>query len=62
MKIKVIIVIDHLGIGGAQQQVLEYLKFANRNVYDIKIVNLDETYNLLEHRIRDLGYEIINFR
>ncbi|MBU2541259.1 MAG: glycosyltransferase [Candidatus Omnitrophica bacterium] len=62
MKTKLIIVIDHLGIGGAQQQILEYLKFANRNVYDIKIVNLDETYNLLGHKISDLGYEIISFR
>jgi len=57
---KIFILIDHLGTGGAQQQVIEYLKHANQKRYDITIVNLDAAYDLLGDTIRDLGYKIIS--
>jgi len=60
MKTKIIIVIDHLGLGGAQQQVLEYLKYADRNQYDIRIVNLDASYNFLGDKMSELGFGVIS--
>lgn len=59
MKNKIIIVIDHLGSGGTQRQVVEYLKFADRNKFTIKIVNLDKGNEILTEEIEELGYEII---
>jgi len=58
MKTKIIIVISHLGSGGAQRQVLEYLKFADKASYDIKVVNLDLSYDMLSDKIGELGFEI----
>lgn len=59
MKINVLIVIDSLGPGGAQRQIVEYLKFADRDAFDIKIVNLDRNYAPLADEITRLGFEII---
>lgn len=59
MKHKVMIVIDHLGEGGAQRQIIEYLKLANRNSFDITVVNLDAAYNTVGKEIEDLGYRVI---
>ena len=59
MKTKIIITIDHLGTGGAQTQVLEYLKFADRSRFDITIVHLDSQYDFLGNAIKNLGYEVI---
>ncbi len=59
MKIKVIIVIDHLDIGGAQNQVLEYLRHADKSQFDIKIVYLEKQRNALVEVIEKLGYVTI---
>ncbi|MFH1245697.1 MAG: glycosyltransferase [Candidatus Omnitrophota bacterium] len=59
MKTKVVIVIDSLGPGGAQRQVAEYLKFADRGRFDIKVVNLDKHYDTLAGEIKSRGYEVI---
>ncbi len=58
-KIKIIIIIDNLGTGGAQRQIIEYLKFADQESFDIKIVNLDRDYAPLADEIVRLGFEII---
>ena len=60
MKAKVFIVVDNLAAGGAQRQIIEYLKFANRSKFDIKIVNLDIERVVLEDEIKGLEYEIIS--
>jgi len=60
MKIKVFIVIDHLGTGGAQQQVLEYLKFAAHENYEFKVINLDAIYEPLADQVRALGVDVVS--
>ena len=55
----VFIVIDHLGTGGAQQQVLEYLKFADRSRYAFKVISLDADKNYLRSRVEALGVAVI---
>jgi len=59
MKNKVFIIIDNLGTGGTQRQIIEYLKFANRDKFLIKVINLDKNYNTLEEEITKIGYEVI---
>ncbi|GEM_PF-90735 len=59
MKTKVLIIIDSLGPGGTQRQVIEYLKRADRDLFDITVVNLDKNYNTLAREITSLGYEVI---
>lgn len=59
MKINVLIVIDSLGPGGAQRQIIEYFKFADRDAFDIKVVNLDRDYAPLADEITRLGVEIV---
>lgn len=56
---KIFLIIDNLGLGGAQRQIVEYLKFADRDAFDIKIVNLDRNYAPLADEITRLGFEII---
>ncbi len=60
MKIKVFIVIDHLGTGGAQQQVMEYLKYADQSRYAITVVSLDPTKNFIGDNIKNFRYEVIS--
>ena len=60
MKIKVITVIDHLGLGGAQQQLVEYLKNVDKKAFDISVINLDGSKDLVSHKIKALGIKIIN--
>ena len=62
MKVKLYIIIDNLGPGGTQRQIIEYLKTANREQFDIKIVNLDKDYNTLKDEIERLGYEVIGIK
>ncbi len=59
MKTKITIVIDHLGSGGAQMQVFQYLKFANRARFDITVINLDSQYDILGDEIKKLGIDVI---
>lgn len=59
MKIKLFIITDTLAAHGAQRQILEYLKLADRSYFNIKIVNLDRNYNALESEIRKLDYQVI---
>jgi len=54
MKRKIFIVIDSLGPGGAQRQVIEYLKYADRETFEFKVINLDKHYNTLEKEIEEL--------
>jgi len=58
--IKLAIVIDNLNPGGTQRQLLELLKYINRDRFDITVINLEADKNLLESEIRNLGVKIIN--
>lgn len=59
---KIFMVIDHLGAGGAQRQVIEYLKHADRNKYDITVVNLDNGYASVANEIIELNYRVIGIK
>jgi glycosyltransferase involved in cell wall biosynthesis len=61
-KIKIFIVIDHLGAGGAQRQIIEFLKHVHRDNFDIAIVNLDRDYASVENEIESLGFRIIGIQ
>ena len=56
---KILIVVDNLGPGGTQRQIIEYLNGADRNNFEIKIINLDRDYDALAEEIKALGYEVI---
>ena len=58
MKTKVIIVIDHLGLGGAQRQILEYFKNRDRESFEIKVVALDAKNDLLSKKIESIGVSV----
>ena len=60
MQSKIFIVIDNLGIGGAQRQVLEYIKYSDRERFLIKVVNMDAGYNIIGSEIESLGCEVIS--
>lgn len=62
MKNKILIVVDHLGEGGAQRQIIEFLKFADRSHFDITVVNLDAAYNTIGKEIEELGYRVIELK
>jgi glycosyltransferase involved in cell wall biosynthesis len=59
MSYKIYIVIDNLGEGGAQRQVIEYLKAADRKTFSFLVVNLTGSYSLLKGEIEKLGIEVI---
>ena len=61
-KIKIFIVIDHLGAGGAQRQIIEFLKHVHRDNFDIAIVNLDRAYATVANEIEALGFRIIGIQ
>lgn len=58
-KTSICIVIDNLGPGGTQRQLIEYLTHADRERFVVTVVNLDAGYETLADDIRRLGYEII---
>lgn len=62
MKHKVFIVIDHLGEGGTQRQIIEYLKQADKAVFDFMVVNLDAAYNTVGEEIRGLGVSVVQVK
>lgn len=59
MKTKLTIIIDSLGPGGTQRQVVEYLKAYNKDKFEIILVSLDKNYNTLQDEITKLGIKII---
>ena len=60
MKKKICIVIDHLGWGGAQRQLVEYLRAADRNQFDFMVVSLEAGNNIVKHEIEELGITVFN--
>jgi len=62
MNNKVFIVIDNLGGGGAQRQVVEFLKFSDKKKFDISVINLTENYNSLKEEIEEIGIRVISFQ
>ncbi|MDD5680059.1 MAG: glycosyltransferase [Candidatus Omnitrophica bacterium] len=62
MKTKVFIIVGHLGSGGTQRQIVEYLKYADRQVFEFKIVSLDDTCNVVKDEISNLGYQVIEIK
>ncbi len=56
---KVLLVIDHLGVGGAQKVVVEIVKYLNRDKYHPIVCNLrNETY--ISREIKEMGIEVFN--
>jgi len=48
MKKNLLIVIPQLDIGGAEKQLLLHIKYLNKDKYNIYLLNIDATANLLE--------------
>ena len=59
MKTKVFIIIDSLGPGGAQRQIVEYLKLADHTRFEIAIINMDKNYDTLANQIDQSKCRII---
>jgi len=57
---KVYIVIDNLNPGGTQRQLLELLRYINRDRLSITVINLEADKNLLGEEIENLQVELIN--
>jgi len=62
MKNKIVIIIDNLHTGGAQRQVIEYLKYRNRDQFDFTVVNLDAELQTLTPEITKLGVNVIQIK
>ena len=62
MKNKVVIIIDNLHTGGAQRQVIEYLKYRDREQFDFTVVNLDAALQTLTPEITKLGVNVIQIK
>ena len=56
---KVFIIIDHLGLGGAQRQVYEYLKYADRSRFEFKVVCLKDEQTDLTLKIKELNIGVL---
>lgn len=56
--IKVLLVIDNLGRGGAQQQVMEFLRNVDRYAFGVTIVSLDKTKGDYRDQIKKCGFEV----
>ena len=57
-KKRIVILIDNLSVGGAQRQVIEYLKGASHDRFDFHLVNLDATIKTLAPQIEALNIPI----
>ncbi|RJP28763.1 MAG: glycosyltransferase [Candidatus Omnitrophota bacterium] len=62
MRNNILIIVDNLAAGGAQRQIIEYLKLADKNIFYFKVVNLDSDVTILENDIKQIGLEVINIR
>ncbi len=62
MKNRIVIIIDNLHTGGAQRQVIEYLKYRNYDAFDFTVINLDASFQTLTPEITKLGVSVIQVK